>query len=189
MTVSARIYYHLQILGLDQEVSLEKVRKAYRRKAFECHPDRNRSPLANRQFVEVSQAYEFLINNLERIPTDFRESEPVQEESNPYREYERNREQSWQEAMNRARQNYDQFRRRNADYKQRWYYLPLKIFAYFIFVAIIMIGFALMIGPLVFLIYSGSLALIILYVPLLILGGLAFYYAFIYKIRLDPYFY
>lgn len=180
---------HAEILGLGREVTLDKIRKAYRRKAFQYHPDRNKSPQANQQFVRISQAYEFLIANHDRFTSDWQEFDLVQADANQYQEYERNREQSWQEAMERARKNYDQFRMRNANYRKRWYYFPFKVLAYFIFILIIMIGLALMIGPLVVLIYSANLALIILYVPLLILGGLTFYYAFIYKIRIDPYFY
>ena len=189
MTRDPHLKQHFEILGLDKVVTLEKIRKAYRRKAFEYHPDRNKSSQANWQFVRVSQAYEFLVANYDELKTSWERGDHIQAETEQYQEFERNREQAWQEAMDHARRNYDQFRMRNADYKQRWHYIPIKILAYFVFVVIIMIGLALIIGPLVALIYSGNLTLIILYVPLLILGGLAFYYAFLYKIRIDPYFY
>ena len=180
---------HISTLGLDANPNLETIRRAYRRKAFQYHPDRNNSPLANQEFVRMSRAYEFLISNYERYSSAPEVVDLFQAEADQYQEFERNREQSWQEAMDRARHNYDQFRTRNANYRQRWYYIPVKILAYFIFAAIILAGLTLMIGPLIFLIFSKSIILIILYVPILLLGGLVIYYAFVYKIRIDPYFY
>ncbi|MDP3998448.1 MAG: DnaJ C-terminal domain-containing protein [bacterium] len=50
------------ILGIDKNSSPEEIKKAYRKKALECHPDRNKSPQATQQFKEVNEAYEVLSN-------------------------------------------------------------------------------------------------------------------------------
>lgn len=51
-------YY--EILGVPRDASEEEVRKAYRQKALEYHPDRNKSPDAERKFKEINEAYHVL---------------------------------------------------------------------------------------------------------------------------------
>ncbi len=52
-------YY--SVLGLSRDASAEEVKKAYRKKALECHPDRNPGDSkAEAQFKQVSEAYEVL---------------------------------------------------------------------------------------------------------------------------------
>lgn len=48
-------------LGVSREATPEEVKKAYRKKALECHPDRNQNdPKAAETFKRVSEAYEVL---------------------------------------------------------------------------------------------------------------------------------
>lgn len=48
-------------LGVTREATPEEVKKAYRKKALECHPDRNQNdPKAAETFKRVSEAYEVL---------------------------------------------------------------------------------------------------------------------------------
>lgn len=52
-------YYSL--LGIQKDASTEEIKKAYRKKALECHPDRNQNdPKAAETFKKVSEAYEAL---------------------------------------------------------------------------------------------------------------------------------
>jgi len=54
-----RDYY--EVLGIPRESSPDDVKKAYRRLAMQCHPDRNQGDkAAEAQFKEVSEAYEVL---------------------------------------------------------------------------------------------------------------------------------
>jgi len=58
--VAKRDYY--EVLGVSRDVSLEEIKKAYRKLAIKYHPDRNpdNSKEAEEKFKEVSEAYKIL---------------------------------------------------------------------------------------------------------------------------------
>ena len=56
--MAERDFYN--VLGVMKSASGHDVKEAYRRLAFELHPDRNRSPEAEQRFKEVSEAYSVL---------------------------------------------------------------------------------------------------------------------------------
>ena len=49
-----------EVLGVNKGSSAEEIKKAYRKKALEWHPDRNKSAEAADKFKEVNRAYEIL---------------------------------------------------------------------------------------------------------------------------------
>ena len=54
-----RDYY--EILGVDKTATQEDIKRAYRKLAFECHPDHNPNDKASEeQFKEATEAYEVL---------------------------------------------------------------------------------------------------------------------------------
>ena len=54
-------------LGVAREATPDEIKKAYRKKALECHPDRNQGdPKAEAQFKLVSEAYEVLSDESRR---------------------------------------------------------------------------------------------------------------------------
>jgi len=61
-------YFH--ILGLPAYSSLDDVKKAYRQKARLYHPDINKSPDAIERFIAVTEAYDFLISNFDKVADD-----------------------------------------------------------------------------------------------------------------------
>ncbi len=60
-----------ELLGLSPEASSTEIHRAYRRKVFELHPDRNPSDAkAAERFQRVSAAYQYLKEHGWRVPPD-----------------------------------------------------------------------------------------------------------------------
>lgn len=57
-----------ELLGVDRQASEDEIKKAYRKKALELHPDRNYGNVeaATKQFADVQSAYEILSDPQER---------------------------------------------------------------------------------------------------------------------------
>lgn len=53
------------ILGVRESATLDDVKKAYRKRAFELHPDLNPSPEASKQFQTLNEAYVLILTWLE----------------------------------------------------------------------------------------------------------------------------
>jgi molecular chaperone DnaJ len=61
-------YY--DVLGVSKGDSSENIRKAFRQKAMEYHPDRNKNPDAEEKFKEVNEAYQILNDSDKRAQYD-----------------------------------------------------------------------------------------------------------------------
>uniref|UniRef100_A0A3B4WTZ2 DnaJ heat shock protein family (Hsp40) member B1a n=1 Tax=Seriola lalandi dorsalis TaxID=1841481 RepID=A0A3B4WTZ2_SERLL len=51
-------YY--KVLGIAKGASEDEIKKAYRKQALRCHPDKNKSPGAEDKFKEIAEAYDVL---------------------------------------------------------------------------------------------------------------------------------
>ncbi|MGB8491020.1 MAG: DnaJ domain-containing protein [Bacteroidales bacterium] len=92
-------------LGLPSGSSIEEVKKAYRKKAREYHPDINHSPDATDQFIRVTEAYDFLIAHDGKKISDQEDYDLIMNEWRKYRQ-----ERSRQRAAYYARSSFSQFR-------------------------------------------------------------------------------
>ena len=63
-----RDYY--EVLGLPRDASNEDIKKAFRKLAFQFHPDRNHDAGASDKFKEINEAYEVLSDNDKRAAYD-----------------------------------------------------------------------------------------------------------------------
>ncbi|MDR2821497.1 MAG: molecular chaperone DnaJ [Mycoplasmataceae bacterium] len=61
---SKRDYY--EVLGISKSASADEVKKAFRKKAMEFHPDRNKAADAEAKFKEINEAYEVLGDSAKR---------------------------------------------------------------------------------------------------------------------------
>src|SRR5664279_2033634 len=77
-------YY--EILGLPVNSSIDEIKKAYRKKARLYHPDINPAPEAKDQFICITEAYDFLISNHDKIKTDEQAYQEAMEDWRKYRQ-------------------------------------------------------------------------------------------------------
>ena len=61
-------YY--EVLGVKRQDSEEEIRRAFRKKAMEYHPDRNKEPDAEEKFKEINEAYQVLSDSSKRAQYD-----------------------------------------------------------------------------------------------------------------------
>src|SRR5512134_2054025 len=62
-------YY--RVLGVDRDATKDDLKKAYRKLALQCHPDRNPGDKdAERRFKEINEAYEILRDDQRRAAYD-----------------------------------------------------------------------------------------------------------------------
>lgn len=53
---------YFKLLGIEPTTDINAIKKAYRKKALQFHPDRNTSANAKEKFIAITEAYEYLIN-------------------------------------------------------------------------------------------------------------------------------
>ena len=63
--------YYYRILEVDQDASQEEIRRSYRRLVKQWHPDVNRRPGANEQFLRIQKAWQVLGDPVSRENYDF----------------------------------------------------------------------------------------------------------------------
>ena len=96
---------YFKILDLHTDASIADIKRAYRIKARMYHPDLNHAPEARDKFIEVTEAYEFLIANLNNTGNDEEALARAAEEWRKYRQH-----RSGQQANAYARASYIRFR-------------------------------------------------------------------------------
>jgi len=70
---------HYTVLGVPPDASEQEIKEAYRRLAKQYHPDVNREPGAEAHFIEITQAYEVLIDPVKRKDYDMLRAAPIRD--------------------------------------------------------------------------------------------------------------
>lgn len=96
---------YFKVLEIPENSTMEEIKKAYRKKARQYHPDVNHSPDAIEKFIIVTEAYDFLITNYEKLLSDEQEFIRVMEEWRKYRQ-----DRTRQRAQYYAGKSYSNFR-------------------------------------------------------------------------------
>ena len=71
MTGDIEIYY--QILGVTEKANIEDLKRAYRQRAKELHPDKNKGLDAHEQFVLLTEAFQYLLSLKTIKPSEYSE--------------------------------------------------------------------------------------------------------------------
>lgn len=99
---SIKTYY--KILGVQSNATLEEIKRAYRQKAKKLHPDKNKHPDANEQFILLTEAYECLISLKSG-------KAKVQQSKTSYADWQReNKERAREQAKKYAKMQYEKFK-------------------------------------------------------------------------------
>ena len=61
-------YY--EVLGIAQRASSQDIKRSYRRKALECHPDQDSSLGAKQRSMAINEAYQVLSDPIQRHQDD-----------------------------------------------------------------------------------------------------------------------
>jgi len=107
-------YY--SILGIASNSDKSEIQRAYRRLAKKYHPDVNKAADAHDKFIEISEAYEFLIHNLNYYKKgQATTTGSVQNDlgSQLFQEFERLRQDAREKAQRQAQMRYEEFRKQN----------------------------------------------------------------------------
>ena len=166
-------YY--EILGLPVNSTIEEIKKAYRKKARLYHPDINPAPDAKDHFISITEAYEFLIANHEKIKSDDQAYHQAMEDWRKYRQ-----DRSRKRATVYARTSYGTF-------KNTRFYKTTRIFDG----TTIIFSFVISIMVLIYTIYGYIFRLnhplpglekpsVFVFIMLLVLGMIFFVVSFIY---------
>lgn len=129
-----------QILGVPPGADTQEIKRAYRRKAKTVHPDVNQAENADAQFTQVNEAYERLVNEEKETRAQILpEFEFLYDLLRPETPQER--------ALRYIRQRQEEFHANNEAFKHSFAYVPVKIFAYFLWIFSLAVAFAFLFGP------------------------------------------
>jgi hypothetical protein len=171
-------YY--RILELPSNAGLNDVKKAFRLKAKQFHPDLNSSLNAQENFIRVHLAYEMILNHL----LIRQHQRPVLSEEE---EKERKRQQAAKRAEHFAKMKYEEFVKECEAYQQspyKWVFqiLYYGLFFIYLFCALLFVFVPLWAG------WSGGIIYFLISLPLFVLAYFTFVMAYDWKKEIDPLF-
>ncbi|MDD6786008.1 MAG: DnaJ domain-containing protein, partial [Eggerthellales bacterium] len=73
-----------EVLGVSKNATDDEIKRAFRKKAREYHPDVNKAPDAEEKFKEINEAYDVLSDSTKRAQYDRFGSIPGAAGGNPY---------------------------------------------------------------------------------------------------------
>ncbi|MFA5575530.1 MAG: DnaJ domain-containing protein [Brumimicrobium sp.] len=111
---------YFKILGISPTKDIDVIKKAYRKKAFKYHPDKNPSKEAHESFILITEAYDNLIYAIEQ---DKKAASTSREAKEPFTtETQRDRDLGDLESrMRRARARYEFLKKREKEEELRYY--------------------------------------------------------------------
>lgn len=118
------VKHYFNILGISPTKDVKIIKRAFRKKALQYHPDRNSAPDAKLKFIEVTEAYDQLLLAIEQAEKQGSTVEQAndQQQSYPPTYASRSRPQEDRdERYRRARMRYQQMKRKAEEEGERYY--------------------------------------------------------------------
>ena len=135
---------YLHILGVDQNANLNDIKKAYRIRAKELHPDRNDAPDAQEKFVSLTEAYEYLLENWMYLkPTRPKTEAEIQAERERERAYRR---WLWEESLRIKKKAEEMSRMKFEEFKKTQVYRTTNMLSSLTNYLALLFGVAIIIG-------------------------------------------
>ncbi len=103
---SSRYY---RILGVSENAGIREIKNAFRLKAKAYHPDINKTKGAHEKFIDINEAYTYLINLHSRETSDI--SDQSDRDEHYIRWMERERQKARVRAAKRAKMKFEEFQR------------------------------------------------------------------------------
>ncbi len=110
------MHRYFQILNLSPGASKDQIKKAYRKLAMRYHPDRNPGPDAQQKFLEITEAYEYLMGMRKQRKVFEKQQFSAEEKQ---RIYEILKKEAERRAKEKYRERVRQFRKRQEEEQGR----------------------------------------------------------------------
>lgn len=151
-------YY--DILGISQGASSDEIRRAFRKKAKQYHPDVNKSADANAHFLLIKKAYEVLISG----NTSASHYNTQANHMSSFESYMSWKQKQEEQLKYEARLRYEEFIKRREKFRtSKWYY-PSLVFVYLAAIFCYLFA-AFVIGICAYFIHKTHFLFIILMLP------------------------
>jgi hypothetical protein len=141
---------YFAILGIQRDSDETDIRKAFRRLAKQYHPDLNKSKNAQEKFIEITEAYEFLIIHGQRYKEELDEATVREQDNTDFRaseEFDRFRKEAREKARQQAKMRYEAFKKQNEAFQNSGINDIALLFKIFIRIIIIPVFFFLLLIP------------------------------------------
>jgi len=109
------------ILEILTDSAESDIRKAYRKLAKKYHPDVNKSADGHDKFIEISEAYEYLINHQQQSKGEYSTIPTEGKNATDYcarEEFERFRQEAREKAQQQAKMRYDEFKKQHEAFQK-----------------------------------------------------------------------
>jgi hypothetical protein len=152
---------YFKILGLGKGASKEDIKNAYRLLAKKYHPDVSKEKDAHDRFIEISEAYEILINR--KVMDDLRAtSDHAAEYQHAYEYY---TQQAKEKARKASRMRYENLKKEHDAFQKSGVYDVMLLLEYAFNYFLILLTLFLLIFPVYLVINVGFWGLLFLWIP------------------------
>lgn len=141
-----------QLLGLKPGASRREIQSAYRRLAKKYHPDVSRESDAEERFIEITEAYQELLEGPDSRST----SNNARYQEEIFVDYEAVRRER---ARAYARMRYDTFKQNNEAFRKAWYYESVKWLTYLAIYTGFTLSLLMFLAPLIAWMITGELGI------------------------------